>query len=357
MKKLFVMAAAVGVALTGCTSDKADVGYTGDAQQKIEFNAPVLKPTTKATMGEIVGNYPQSDNFKVYAVWTAGEFATWGAGTQYMNDVECTFDTNTWTPTPNSYYWPKDGKLTFAAYSPSEMTATHAYGATGLTITDYVVAAQSIANADDTATPAQYDLMFSDRQFNQTSAHHTASGTPYQGVDLKFRHALSSIKFTVATAAEYTGTTVTLKKITLQNIVKKGSFDEGITVETAATTAPAWTPTVSEKQDHVIYWKSAGDALTTAPVALNTIGGLDLILLPQTISSDAKLVVDWTIKTTGDEINQQMTVDLKTILFDAAATWKPEHRYTYNLQFEMDKITFNPIVTPWTDKSADQIIK
>ena len=385
MKKLFVMAAAVGVALTGCTSDKADVGYIGDAQQKIEFANPVVAPNTRAAVpGEIGTNYSVNEHFGVFAVWTLEDYATWGAGKLYMDNVEVEHKTvsaeytaKTFAPVGNPYYWPKNGKLTFAAYSPYDAKnhGSVTYDGAGLEIANFAVRANGVTKAESAAATAvddkQYDLLYAPRVYNATKAS-AGTGTPYAGLDIKFKHALSSIMFTVRTEAAYAGTTITIKKIQVNQVKSQGTFNETITDGVAATGIPAWSAQATPA-DYVVY---KNDASEEGEVVVYNGGvgksiysdykdGKNLILIPQSFEgvsevnplSDASITVVWTMKSaTGDVIEQTNHFDLGDYTFDSVgAQWQMGRRYTYNLVIGLDKIYFNPTVENWTDAVGGDI--
>ena len=148
MKKLFFLAALAGVALVSCTKNEVT---PSDNQNEITFAAPVVGTQLKAVPGELTdAAYPVAEKFNVYAVWHAGDFAGWEDGSLYMDDVMTQYDDtfNGWRPI-DRHYWPKNGKMTFAAYSPSDVNATdHSYGAAGLSLTDFQVESASADHVD-----------------------------------------------------------------------------------------------------------------------------------------------------------------------------------------------------------------
>lgn len=119
-------------------------------------------------------------------------YTTWAAGT--------------------TYYWP-DGKLTFIAYAPSSVNGT--VDGEGVHFPDYSVA--------DAATD-QIDLLYSERAYDKQALDDETAGSEitdenpdftddsYTGVHLAFKHALSSIVFSVRTKEYYktaNGATIT----------------------------------------------------------------------------------------------------------------------------------------------------
>ena len=121
MKKIFYSLLALA-AIASCA--KTEDVYTEDNSEiKIK---PATALATKANhLAAIDGTeYPVAENFDVYAYWNAepaGSMFT--DGTIYIGidgpAEEFTNKGNYWGGV-TSYYWPKNGKLTFVAASPSE---------------------------------------------------------------------------------------------------------------------------------------------------------------------------------------------------------------------------------------------
>lgn len=262
---------------------------------------------------------------------------------------------NSWVSKPD-YFWPKTGKLTFAAYSPADAAGTYSHTAAGLQITGFTVAAPG----------AQYDLMYSNRAYNRTSSTNqyagTAASNTYTGVDIVFRHALSSIVFKVGTDADYQAADndFKIKSITIKNVYGAGNFNEGLTDGTTDRT-PAWTPTGNPDNSYEAFsgeFAVPEDGTTRKePVDTSTdpdAEPTDLILLPQSLNSDAPIIeIVYTYGTAASgEI--QHTVEYKLNQTDDQE-WKPNKRYTYNIIFGLDKIYFAPVVEAWDDVNVGDI--
>lgn len=346
MKKLFFIAAIAGVALASCTKNE---GAPVADQNEITF-AAAIGAATKATTGELTdAAYPVSDNFNVYAVWHEGDFAGWNAASLYMDDVETQYDDtfNGWRPI-DRHYWPKNGKMTFAAYSPTDVlnALTHSYGKTGL----YVKGFQVEAASED-----HVDILYSRRSYNKQKGSENTN-TPYDEVDIDFEHALASIQFTARTAQQYTGTEIRLKKISIYGVNSKGDFNENIT-EAAPyqtyTAAPAWTnqgEVVAKADAYVYYDYTTGQPLTDGKWVMNGVANqTDLICLPQDLPTTGTVIVTYSINPPGEntpEVNVTLETSLQTL---DVKTWEPGMRYTYHLVIGLDEIYFAPEVAPWDD--------
>ena len=233
MKKHLFFVALAGVALAGCVKNEVETPETKGV--KIGFASPVLYSNvdTKASVfGEIgshkyagtetVYTYPREEKFKIFAVEHEGDIVSWkDAEPTGFNGKDIAWDNSldAWVPRTDAggyYYWPDNAKLSFAAMSPADLGvagAAVAYGEKGLTVTDFVV-------ADDPAF--QYDLLYSERAINKTSSNGIDGAGYYSGVPITFKHALSSIHFSLKT--DVTSETVTLVGITLKNAKNTGDF-------------------------------------------------------------------------------------------------------------------------------------
>lgn len=368
MKKSLFFAAMACIAFAGCTEDEV---FNTDLNQEraIAFSAPVVAPNTRAAM-EHGTVYDTGSKFKVWGYYysTAG-FDNFSGGKLYINEAEASHSGGTWYPKTagNSYYWPKDGTLTFIAYSPSNAEDNCSgiqYTATGITIDDYTVP----------ITPSlMQDLMFSERVYDRTSSNQDYLAGTYTGVDLQFRHALSSIVFKVVKGGKTPGTDVKITGIKLKNVKTTGDFNQNLEDEpnnktnlivtatnplaaNMSATPAAWTlgaatadytVDLTEKQlkngdDYATaYWPCTGDFV--APTVDANFRKTDLLLLPQP-QSGITLQIDYTVKSPDSiELPQQHNVDL-------SGTWEIGHRYVYTITISFDPITMAPVVdVDWED--------
>lgn len=345
MKKLFFIAAIAGVALVSCT--KNEVAPIAQ-QDEITFVTPVVGPQTKVQYGEIDVNYNEAEHFGVYAVHTPGDLDTWGAGTLYMGvedgaGLKCVYKTNYWAP-EKPYYWPKEGKLSFAAYSPFEVSGTVKYDEAGLS-----VAGHTVSNN----TAEHVDFMYAPRVYNRNSS--TEEGDDdnlkyeYDGVNILFEHAMSSIVFKVARKTGIdSNTEITLNKITLTKPYLKADFNETITDGATYDAAPKWSNWDSAT-DVVAYEPATGAILTEDLVEYVNNTDDDIILIPQTLTDEVKVVLEYTIKNPGNhEVDQVSEIQLNT----HTASWGIGTRYTYNITIGLDEIIFDPAVTEWKDATG-----
>ena len=368
MKRFFFIAAIAGAALVSCT--KNEVAPSVNEQQEISFAAPVISPSTKVT--EVADNYSTDLTFSVWAHYydltTDGAvYTNFAGGEVYMDNVEVTYDSDIkgWKNASTNYYWPKNGSLTFIAYSPAGVNA--GVNANGIKFDNYVVGAPA----------SQVDLLFSERAYDKTSVDRaTAAAAPYAGVQINFKHALSSILFRVKADEEYPGTTLTVKKIEVLNAYSTGDFTQGLADQNGATTdAAAWSGHDSETP-YIAYENKTGIVLSHMnavyvhnSAAKATDNTTDLILLPQDLYHENKEADDTddteiTIKVTYTLQNEDMAAPIEQVAEVSLVTgnagdyftdgkndisaWEMGKKYTYTIEVGLNEIYFDPRVEAWT---------
>lgn len=367
MRKSLLIAAMAGLAFVGCT--ESDLDQSVSTQQAISFSAPVVRPNTKAAQ-EVGNRYDTGLQFNVWGHWFVDNYTSFEDGELYIDEATAKYDVgqgNTWCPLNKNdyyYYWPKNGTITFSAYSPAseKMKAATNVGASGLTIKDYVV---------DNTKPNNdmEDVLFSERAYNKIAS--TGTNSPYSGVDIQFRHALSSILFSAKVGKNFTysGTQIRIKEIYLSNVASTATFNQNLvddndetttlpTTQGHSTNEAAWT----EPKNFVVYNVDNAEKILengaepwyfctadgSKPQVFGTVGNeyrySDLILIPQNLEN-VVLTIKYTIQSTDSkELPQTYT---KT--FTDADEWIMGYRYIYNISFDFDPITLAPMVSVFVD--------
>ena len=376
MKKHLFLVALAGIALAGCVKNEVESPVRKDV--KIGFATPVLNSNvdTKASVyGEIGSHsysgtsvnysYPREESFRIFAVEHSGALTSWANATPTaFNNTAISYNgsLDAWAPMTAEggfYYWPDNKMLSFAAVSPAALDVTDVaatYGATGTKIENFVV-------ADDPAK--QYDLLFSKREVNKTSADMVDMGADYySGVPITFQHALSSIHFSLKKDASVTET-VTLVGITLKNAVNKATFNENITNETAYASSPAWTVSTdaADKHNYTSFTGSVEFPINQRYVsdlaASDDAEGAEkdndvshaLLMIPQALGNDVVVEVKYQV---GAEVKTR-TVQLNEYPSSAPITsWAVGTRYTYRLHYSKDAqmddiIYFAPSTEGWAE--------
>ena len=382
MKKNLVLMAMAGVALASCVNDVADVAQKEQKKVKIAFESPVLYNNAESranVFGEISsetveGNhsYPKAENFVIYAVSHEGDFAGWAsAAAAPFNGQAISYDNSVdgWAPkdaNQDYYYWENGKKMSFAATSPADLAVdgcTREYGAAGLSLTGFAV------NAD---AAKQYDLLFSTRSVNNTSANMVHGAEYYSGIPIQFQHALSSIRFSLRNTSQ---AVVKLTGITLDGLKYKGDFTEGIDegtdftqYERGVNVEPEWdlkndlitAPYVAFTGDIPFSYEARyvssilGDEGSTGTEH-------DLLLMPQDLTENSVVTVNYTVNGKANSktvklkgLNSVKNVDTENEEKTPINTWEIGKRYTYRLYYsddtaKKDRIFFSPSTDNWQD--------
>lgn len=378
MKKLLILAAMAGVALVSCVKNEPAPSVTD--QHEITFAPPVVGVNTKTVT--LVTNDNISGSFGVFGYYHPETYSTINAsGTYlYMDNVHVSRQTYTiestdyptWTTTSvNDYYWPKTGKMTFAAYYPAH-TNTDAVDDFNVAHTGNGIQFENYEVGDD----ANVDLMFSERSYNQTKDDEKLQTNPqFYGVQLNFKHALSAVRFKFKAASNLVDDggpkyTFKIKNVTVQNVHSKGTFNQSLTdgasAETPVASATDWTTSV--ERAYTAYDNTTGfdvnpttledDSYETS--ASDPEVNLILLLLPQALNhageNNVTIQVTYDLRhhlmaenewITGNVVNAELATG-------SLSQWLRGNIYTYNLTLDLDKIEFAPSVTGWDEYSTAQ---
>lgn len=371
MKKLFYFAAAA-VALAACAKNEVIPVNSGE-NQEITFN---VAPKTKAPT---TNKFADNLKFKSYAYYLpSGQ--TWDkhpttAPVPYIVDKEIAYRLKTASGTDkvwkaeDSYYWPKNGSLTFFAWT--SLKETNADKATPSYETNYVTGvkcsdADGIKVTDyDVTTNKNVDFLVADIVKDQAS--NSAMKYWNKGVTTIFKHKLSYVIFKVNTLKDYStdGKKFTLNYIKFNKIEHKGTYKqlptEGWTIENSDKTEQTYIGT-----DKVFdYVATASDipALTTDETRN--------YYLPQTFGTSEELEIKYTITTTtgtGTAAKTSDDVVTKKIVLNPASVggvtpsplftkWEMGKKYTVTLTFSLDEIFWDPAVEDWTTVPVSSDVK
>ena len=345
MKKFFLFAAMAGVALTGCVKTESEVAVKSDSN-RIVFDSPVVSSVTRALIDGT--EYPDNVPFSVYAQY---KNATTSEDLLYMNNVTTEYVTSTpgtkqesWVPVGN-YYWPKQGTLSFAAYSPTAaqdaFTSVAWTDDAGFTFTGF----NAVTNNDATKL---YDLMYSDYVADQEQSDE-ADYEKYYGIQLTFRHALSALVFKAKTEEDY-GADAVIKITNIEVLNPVGSGDLSVTNGTGSRAN--WT-TGADVASMAVTGVTGATQLTNTEVPQ----GNEMLMVPQTFDGDVKVKITYTMQmaTSAAPVTHTYEVALNTLNESDGASstthdgWDASRRYTYNIIIGLDKIYFAPTVEEWTD--------
>ena len=350
MKKLIVLFSAVA-ALAACSKNEVVPAVSGE---NVEISYKVA-PRTKAD--------PQAfDTKNVFASWAyylpSGK--NWDAnhaeakiyiGKEEGEGATISYGNNAWKDQTTSHYWPKDGNLTFFAYSLNRNNFDLKYdsGHTYPIVCHKSPNAYGINATIDLKDNKNLDLLVAEIAKDKTQNEKIYS---LNGVPTLFKHKFSRIQFAVKKKEEYTGATITLNSITFNNVAHTGHYsqfnkEDGdvkftqdyckvgdirtslvyTTTDFKVTSATDYVPVTETDETYYIYMPQDFKNVTEA-------------------KNIATIEVKYTVTLNGISESYIKTLKVKDI-FDS---WKMGKRYTFNLIFSLDEIKWAPAVGDWEDE-------
>lgn len=284
-----------------------------------------------------------ADGFGVfgnYAETAAGNTPAYGEN--LFKNEQVTYSSSNTTSTKwaykNTKYWPTEGHIDFLAYAPFDNSKT-----------------LSGTKIDFTVNPSfteQKDLLWAN------AANKKKTDNP---VKFTFNHALSRLGYTVKLNDNYTGTTITLKKITLagstdgtkEAFYKNGTIDLSYTSSTTSPTASLWT--ISAPEEKLKFdWFSSSQVLSTT-VTKNSDTEY-LFVIPQDFSQkttgadELYVIVEYTIQTGSTATMTSKVYQKLEKKFDQGKA------YTINLTIGLTPIEFGvDVVTGWDPAAGTPI--
>lgn len=350
MKKLIVLFSAVA-ALAACSKNEVVPAVSGE---NVEISYKVA-PRTKAD--------PQAfDTKNVFASWAyylpSGK--NWDAnhaeakiyiGKEEGEGATISYGNSVWKDQTTSHYWPKDGNLTFFAYSLNRNNFDLKYdsGHTYPIVCHKSPNAYGINATIDLKDNKNLDLLVAEIAKDKTQNEKIYS---LNGVPTLFKHKFSRIQFAVKKKEEYTGATITLNSITFNNVAHTGHYsqfnkEDGdvkftqdyckvgdirtslvyTTTDFKVTSATDYVPVTETDETYYIYMPQDFKNVTEA-------------------KNIATIEVKYTVTLNGISESYIKTLKVKDI-FDS---WKMGKRYTFNLIFSLDEIKWAPAVGDWEDE-------
>ena len=389
MKKKYWITALASVAFVSCVNEVPVSDDNNQQLQELKFGLPVMS-TQSRTLGEIVGaQYPDDENFVVYAVMHNGAFSGWENSFDYQNKldedqtnntgignapffpkngvvVSKSAENNYWHINGDvSYYWPKnevdedknpttDYRMTFAAFSPASLLYPAGdevycddvtYSKAGLDITGYQMPDKPSNH---------FDILFSTRTTDAVTSP----------VAINFKHALSSIRFMFVKQAYTTGGVykVNIKKIDLiGEIFNKGDFKQTITSVDNSSGNPKWEnlqiikdtdPIDANKQVTKIYTLYNDNFSVPEGSSVEIQGISSFMPIPQGVNDKMKVRIEYDVimhengAAEPDEIEIPFTDFLLPSSSNYISRWERGNRYVYTVQFgALKEIFFAPIIS------------
>ncbi len=360
------MVVAALAALVSCSKSEL-IPEINEIESEISFN---VAPQVKSS------EFNTSWNFYSTAYYVT-DTQNWkdnsATSTAFIDNSEITYNTTdaVWRNASTKYYWPKDGKLTFFAWtclSESSKNVTDAWtvGNSNYGKSEFAVATPSatvtVSNTDgvkvadySVVANKNYDLLVADIKADQTK---NSSSVYYrEGVPTLFRHKLSNVLFTVKTDKDYAASGISFKvnSITFKGMDYKGTYTQGVNAESCLG---SWANT-TDVADQAYYSSTTGFAVpnNTAALAIYADGN-QYYYLPQTFSTTDNFVVNYTIdygNGVTETIDQTCYLNPNTTSGILTA-FEMGKKYTINLIFSLNEILWDPAVEDWSDATKDVTI-
>ena len=357
--KTIILATSALALLAACS--KSEVLPVESAPQEITFQTVETKEAS---------NFSENNAFYSYAFFlekgTGTTAKNWadnhGDSKAYIAKslIEYNSTDKAWKNATTKYYWPKEGSLTFFAWTDNTKApavdptdAVSCAENTGIKFTNYDITSNTNKNKDLLVAD-----MVKDATKNTDSYTGKTSGDTWKkGVPTVFKHILSNLVFNIKTdhatsKDEYTSVDFNLKSIDLKNVYTKGTYTQG---SPTASTAP-W-GSYSDSETLSIY--SGSLAVNKGTDISTDITSSYSIVLPQTFEAVTTIgtttpvitvVYDIVTNYTGKQVTETITVT-KSLNEIYSGSWDPAKKYTLTLIVGLNEILWDPDVTDWTGVS------
>ena len=316
------------VVLDGSTEGESDGGLKEDNEKEILL-IPASGLITKANIYGAVdlSNYPKAENFDVYAYWANEHEGSWFTDatpflTSTTSGLEFVNKGTSWGGL-EPYYWPKNGSLRFAAYSPASLDIAHVLETDTYIVNDYIQSNETDKTCDLLLAP--------------TSSSKTAENDVYIG----FQHALSWLTFKVRATNTESPYMFVINRITIQDVYTQADLQASMT---DGIQAHEWTNHESKK-DYIVF--DGSQNLSMDYVNIETIHN-GTLLIPQ---ETTRVIVDFTMMPSGEV--QSLSMDLH--IGSDQDFWEPNKHYVYSLIFSMHEVLLSLSVTGFNDSFNESL--
>lgn len=352
MNKCIFYIAAACVALASCVKNE------------VRVNAPDKEITFQTVSTKAGTAFNKGNHFFSYAYflekdkhWNTANLLT--DAKAYINNAEIRYKSgqNVWVAT-ETYHWPKQGSLTFFAWTDDTPAPSVGTGATvncapttGIKITNYSVKENK-----------NKDILVADIAKDKTT-NETVTGRDWsEGVPTVFRHALAKVEFKVNKRTDYPNIVFKVKSITLNGVSTKGTFTQG-----SPTEDWKWSDW-AETDNLTVFSSPTGMEVTKtenpAPAEYHALDSGDYsIVLPQNFDNGTPtLTIVYEIITnyTGTEVKETVkaTKALKDIYKNTTSTgkWESKKKYVLGITIGLNEIYWDPSVEGWENGDITNIM-
>lgn len=312
--------------IQSCDKEMGEPESTID-DNSIGFNAGVEKTRAVATIDHV-----QDKGFKVWG----GYINTDGTAQQVFAGTAVTYDdTDGWGYSPAKYWNPGKTYHFFGVYPQQDPN----------NVNSYVSAGELSYNLKfSVPTTADTDLMVATP--DDVLAQKTGTPGAYPTVSCNFTHALARINFNVKKAGGNTGNEVVVRSITINNVVKSGTYNSR-----GGWDADGFVYGMSYSANNLnVTLSETVEGENVLPI--DTEVKKDILFIPQTIEDNQiKLRITYTIKV--DNAQDSYVAEASIPKTQAISSWEAQKIYTYNVQLGAAKneILFStPTVNDWKNE-------
>ena len=348
-KHIFYVAAACA-ALASCVKNE------------VRVNAPNKEITFQTVSTKAGGTaFETNKHFFSYAYFLK-KGDTWDANhadaQTYINSALITYDTPAagkgYWAAKDKYYWPKQGSLTFFAWTDNTIhnpTSNPAPSVgTGATVTCAHNTGIKIENYSVKDNPNK-DILVAEIAKDKKS-NETATGGWENGVPTVFRHALAKVEFKVNKKEAYENVTFKVKSITLNGVSTKGTFTQG-------SPAESWGWSNQDTPKNLSVFTGDVEVTKTAKIpaefdALNPGTGDYSIVLPQNFDATSTLTIVYDIITTSTSFTETVT-ETKALNTIYTSGWECKKNYILKITLGLNEIYWDPSVEGWEDGAVTDI--
>lgn len=340
-KHLFYIAAAC-VALASCVKNE------------VRVNSPDKEITFQTVSTKAGAAFNKGNHFRSYAYFLEKD-KSWDTATlltdakAYIDNADIYYHTTLrYWAAADTYYWPKQGSLTFFAWTDDTADPKVGTGANVSCPPNEGIKIENYSVKDNLNKDILVAEIAKDKKSNES-----VTGRDWtNGVPTVFRHALAKVEFKVNKRKDYPNVKIIVKKITLNKVSTKGTFTQGSPTESRKWSAQ------TEPEDLSVF--TGDEEVTTTATILNpnaTPGVKDyFIVLPQNFdaTSTSTLTIEYEIITTSTSFKETV-IETKALNAIYTSNWECNKNYVLGITLGLNEIYWDPSVEDWEDNTVTGI--
>lgn len=338
-KHIFYIAAAC-VALASCVKNE------------VRVNAPDKEITFQTVSTKAGAAFNKGNHFRSYAYFLEKD-KNWvdnhADATAYIDNADIYYHTTLrYWAAADTYYWPKQGSLTFFAWTDDTADPKVGTGANVSCPPNEGIKIENYSVKDNLNKDILVAEIAKDKKSNES-----VTGRDWtNGVPTVFRHALAKVEFKVNKREDYPNVKIIVKKITLNKVSTKGTFTQGSPTESRKWSAQ------TEPEDLSVF--TGDEEVTTTATILNpnaTPGVKDyFIVLPQNFdaTSTSTLTIEYEIITTSTSFKETV-IETKALNAIYTSNWECNKNYVLGITLGLNEIYWDPSVEAWEDNTVTGI--